>query len=327
MLADVAPDVVVIATPPHVHMPVAVDSAMAGADLLIEKPAVASLADLAELSRTLRSSGVACQVGFQALSSPALAEIGSAFLPGRLGPLHVVSAVGAWWRPDAYYRRTAWAGRRSLDGQPVVDGTVANQFSHAVMQCLAIAGATDPSAAPLLLELERYRTTDIEVDDTACLRITLDNDVRIHAAMTVRSLDRLQGEISVMGSGQARLEYITDRIRLPDGSDWRAVPGRTGLLEDLLAHRNGRGGLVAPLERTAAFTAVLQAVLASPIPALIADHHLSAHPAGGGLVIDGILEALRTAVAETALFSELGVPWATAPHRVRLQRTPIGPLS
>ena len=57
--------------------------------------------------------------------------------------------------------------------------------------------------------------------------------------------------------GQAVLEYPTDRLRLPGDVATRRVPGRLGLLENLLAHRADPAGvpLIAPLARTAPFTA------------------------------------------------------------------------
>ena len=45
MLAESRPDVVVICTPPHTHLPIALDVLAAGADLLLEKPPVLDLAE------------------------------------------------------------------------------------------------------------------------------------------------------------------------------------------------------------------------------------------------------------------------------------------
>jgi len=318
LLAEIEPDVVVIATPTHAHLPLALDCAAAGADLLVEKPAVASLADFEELMRAINRHNTACQVGFQALASPALRELVNALHTARLGPLRTVSVVGSWWRSDAYFGRNAWAGQPP----PAVDGAVANQFSHAIVHCLAIAEAVGPSSAPAVLEIERYRAGPISVDDTACLRITRDGGVRLHAAVTIRGTELIRGDIAVVGGDQrADLEYPTDRLRLPDDARWRTVTGRVSLLDNLLAHRDGQAELVAPLRRTEAFTAVLEAVLAGPAPTPIERRYLRPHPAGDGLAIAGIADLLRGASAEMALFSEVGVPWARKPHRVAIDIT------
>ena len=96
----------------------------------------------------------------------------AAIAAGALGTVTGVAAVGAWQRDDAYYARSPWAGRRSLDGRPVLDGALANPFAHALMQCLAIAAAPPARRTRPSLEVERYRTRPIEVDDTAVLRVT-----------------------------------------------------------------------------------------------------------------------------------------------------------
>src|SRR3954452_21432492 len=67
LLAAVEPEVVVICTPPHTHLPLALDAIAAGCDILLEKPPVASLAAHHTLMAALASAGLVCQVGFQAL--------------------------------------------------------------------------------------------------------------------------------------------------------------------------------------------------------------------------------------------------------------------
>ncbi len=76
--------------------------------------------------------------------------------------------------------------------------------------------------------------------------------------MTLCGEDFVPGEITVTGTAAtAVLEYPTDRLRCP-ADPARAVPGRVDLLDNLLAHRGDPAvALVAPLARTAPFTAVL----------------------------------------------------------------------
>jgi len=47
---------------------------------------------------------------------------------GALGEIRGIGASGAWQRTSAYYDRARWAGKRSLDGVPVVDGALTNPF-------------------------------------------------------------------------------------------------------------------------------------------------------------------------------------------------------
>ncbi|HYN95731.1 MAG TPA: Gfo/Idh/MocA family oxidoreductase [Pilimelia sp.] len=322
LLRQARPDVVIICTPPHTHLPIARDALRAGADVLLEKPPVLSLVEHRALAAVLAETGRACQVGFQALGSAALAELTEAIVAGAIGTVTGIAAVASWQRDDAYYARAPWAGRRSVDGRPVLDGSLANPLAHALMQSLAVAAAAlGRPAFPHDIELERYRTRDIEVDDTACLRTALDGGIRMVVAVTLCGEDFIPGEIIVHGSaGRAVLEYPTDRLLLPGDDGLREVPGRASLLENLLAHRVDPGvPLIAPLGRTAPFTALLEVVGAAPEPLDIDPAYVTAIGSGPQRVnsIGGVNEALRDAGERLALFSELGVPWALPPYGKR----------
>ncbi|KAB1161245.1 Gfo/Idh/MocA family oxidoreductase [Micromonospora sp. AMSO12t] len=326
MLRAARPDVVVVCTPPHTHLPIALDVLAAGADLLLEKPPVLSTAEHRELADALAATGRACQVGFQALGSAALTALTDAVRAGRLGTVTGIATVASWQRSDAYYARAPWAGRRTLHGRPVLDGALANPLAHAVMQCLAVAEAAagDGPVVPARIEVERYRVRPIEVDDTATLRVSSRSGPPIVAAVTLAGEDFVAGEVIVTGTaGRAVLEYPTDRLLLPGDAGAREVPGRRGLLENLLAHRADPAvPLIAPLARTAPFTAVLEAVTTAPEPAPLGGDLVTATGDGPQrvLTVRGINRLLRRAAEEGALLSELAVPWAVAPHRTDLTR-------
>ncbi|MGC5330174.1 Gfo/Idh/MocA family protein [Micromonospora sp. DT62] len=323
MLRVARPDVVVVCTPPHTHLPIALDVLAAGADLLLEKPPVLSTAEHRELADALAATGRACQVGFQALGSAALRELTDAVRAGRLGTVTGIATVASWQRSDAYYARAPWAGRRTLHGRPVLDGALANPLAHAVMQCLAVAEAAgDGPVVPARIEVERYRVRPIEVDDTATLRVSSRSGPPIVAAVTLAGEDFVAGEVIVTGTaGRAVLEYPTDRLLLPGDAGAREVPGRRGLLENLLAHRADPAvALISPLARTAPFTAVLEAVTTAPEPAPLGGDLVTATGDGPQrvLTVRGVNRLLRQAAEEGALLSELAVPWAVAPHRTDL---------
>jgi predicted dehydrogenase len=317
MLATTGPDVVVICTPPHTHLRIATDAARAGADVLLEKPPVMSLAEHRALTRTLAETGRCCQVGFQALGSAALAELLSEIRSGRLGTITGVSAVASWQRSDAYYARSRWAGRRTLDGRPVLDGALANPLAHAVMQSLAVVEAAIGHTGLSRVELEAFRTRDIEVEDTACLRAWFSPELPMVIAVTLCGEDFIAGEIIVHGTaGRAVLEYPTDRLALP-GAPMHDVPGRVSLLDNLLHHRAAPGdvALIAPLERTEAFTALLDSIMASRPPVPLGGDAVTVVGEGPQrrIIVRGINAAVRGAADTLSLWHELGVPWASAP--------------
>jgi predicted dehydrogenase len=311
LLGTVKPDVVVVCTPPHTHLAIASDAAHAGADVLLEKPPVTSMAEHTALSTVFADTGRVVQIGFQALGSAALAHLLAAIRAGNLGEVREIAAYGSWQRPDSYYARSPWAGRREINGHPVLDGALANPFAHALMQSLAIAGA---DLSPSLVEVEAYRTRPIDVDDTACLRVSFPSGPRILVAVTLCGEDFLPGEIIVRGTlGEARLEYPTDRLTLPGDPAPVEIPGRVGLLENLLAHRADPGvPLLVPPARTAPFTAVIEALRWGPQPTLIGAPHVTASGSDRVLTVTGINDVIIRAAETLSLFSELDVPWATA---------------
>ncbi|MEU4217747.1 Gfo/Idh/MocA family oxidoreductase [Actinoplanes sp. NPDC026623] len=324
LLAATRPDIVVICTPPHTHLAIALDALDAGCDLLLEKPPVPTRAAHAILEAAAAEAGRSCQVGFQALGSLAARHLFDAVGAGLLGTVGAVATVASWRRDDAYYARAPWSGRRSVDGRPVLDGALVNPLAHAVMQSLAVAAAAG-AGHPVLLEAERYRTRDIEVDDTAFARITFGGGLRLMAAVTLAGEDFIPGEVMVTGSaGRAVLEYPTDRLVMPGAA---APAGRIDLLENLIAHRRdpGRHPLVAPLARTADFTTVVQALAGAGVPAphLVDEAFVTSvgAPPGRVRVIGGINAVLREAAETMRLPAESGVAWAVPAFTESLLQT------
>jgi predicted dehydrogenase len=318
MLAATAPDAVIICTPPHTHLPIARDVLRAGHHLLLEKPPVASLVEHTELALEAEQAKRPVQVNFQALGSAALARLLGEIAAGSLGEVESIGVAGTWWRPPTYWTRSPWSGKRLLDGRPVIDGALLNAFAHAVMQGLVIAAGAG-WGAPVEAEVERYRAGDIEVEDTGCARLTFANGRRLTVAVTLAAREFRAGDITVTGTaGTAVLEYPTDRLRLP-GAGWEKLPDREDLLLNLLTHRADPAvPLRAELDRTRAFTAVLEAVIAAPPPVPVERRFLVTH--GGGDAIDGVEPAVAAAAAAGALFSETAFPWtvggATYHHRL-----------
>ncbi|WP_033342381.1 Gfo/Idh/MocA family protein [Catenuloplanes japonicus] len=319
MLREVRPDVVVICTPPHTHREIATDALESGADVLLEKPPLLSLAEHRALSAVVARTGRALQIGFQALGSAALAELRQAIADGRLGEITGIAAIASWRRPDAYYQRSPWAGRRTVNGRPTLDGAIANPQAHALMQALALA----PDPIPVGVELERYRTRPIEVDDTASLRVRFADGPPVVMAVTLCGEDFIPGEVIVHGThGRAVLEYPTDRLQLPGDDAPRHVPGRRDLLENLI---DTPDRLIVPLARTAPFTAVLEVLQDAPAP----------HPIDAALVdsvgtppdrmhvIRGVNAALRAAAERPGLLWEDGVGWARPPFEASIHRTSL----
>lgn len=308
MLDETDPHIVIIATPPPTHLPIASAAMRHGCDVYLEKPPVANLEEYAALYAVMTETGRNVQVGFQALGSHAFNALRDEIESGELGKIESVGVAGSWRRPDSYYRRSPWAGKREANGTLIADGALANPFAHASQEAIALAGDW-PLAGEIELERLRCRE-DIEVDDTAVWRAVNKNGVRITVAVTLCGDRKLEGDVYVKGSeGEAWFEYPTDHLTLPRDERPRWY-GRTDLLDNLLAHRERGVGLISGLRRAKTFTGVLERVLNDPIPRLVDAAHLKRIGDDPITILDGADQAVELAARNGKLFSELGLPWA-----------------
>jgi predicted dehydrogenase len=314
-------DLVIVATPIQTHMQLALTT-LPYTDLYLEKPPVASLADFNRLQEAATAAGRSVQVGFQSLGSCGLQAIEELLAAGEIGTLLGISATGRWVRDRAYYRRSRWAGKRSLDGVDVVDGVATNPLAHAIATALRIAGArtVDDLAS---VETDLYRANDIESDDTSVIRIRTAAGLPITCALTLCAAESVEPYITLQGSeGTAVFHYTEDRLSVSSAAGEReTVYSRMDLTEDLLEHRHQQRSapsttsaapLISPLADSGAFMQVLEAIRTAESPALIPERYVIWEGEGDAAraVIVGIEDALERATAAHATFSELGLPWA-----------------
>lgn len=331
-------EVVIVATPIGVHFALASAALRAGADVLLEKPPVPTMADFEELLRLEAETGHVVQVGFQSLGSHAVAAFESNEF--GLGVHGAINARGLWLRRAAYWNRARWAGMRSLDGHPVVDGVATNPLAHAIATALRIAGLRRAESVAKV-ETELYRAAAIDADDTSVVRITGVDGCVVTAALTLAAPEQRDPLVTVVGAnGTASFSYTTDEVTVssasghgdgrevvdnPVGNAARAVDnsvgkpvetvrtfGRDDLVENLLDHRSQGAPLIVPLVETGAFMRVLEAIRVADEPTRIDDRMIDWRDEGGDRhpVVDGIEHWIDEAANRGALFSEVGAPWA-----------------
>ena len=306
-------DVFNVATRIQTHAALALAALASGADLYLEKPPVASLAEFRQLREAAEASGRSVQVGFQSLGSQALPAIEKLLTDGTIGTLEGIGATGRWVRDRAYYKRSRWAGKRSLDGIDVVDGVATNPLAHAIATALRIAGArTVEDVASVQTDL--YRANDIESDDTSVIRIRTAAGLPITCALTLCASESVEPYITLQGSeGTAVFHYTEDRLQISNAAGEQSMEfGRDDLTENLLEHLAGGEELTSALNDSGAFMLVLEAVRTAEPPAPIGPAHVLWEGEGDAAraVIPGIEDALERAIRAHATFSELGLPWA-----------------
>lgn len=313
LASGTAPDVVILATPIQTHAPLALAALAAGSDVYVEKPPVASMAQFQDVLAATEASGRLVQVGFQSLGSLALPAIRTSIESGEIGDVLGLSATGMWLRTKGYFKRSRWAGKRSLDGTDVVDGVATNALAHAVATGLHMAGAHTISDVASV-ETDLYRANNTQSDDTSVIRVRTVPGQTLLCALTLCAPEPQHPSVTVHGTkGDITFFYTEDEVvtTTPAG-ERRETFGRTDLLENLLAARNAGTPLLCALADTGAFTSVLEAIRTAPDPQEITAGHITwkgdgddAHP-----VVNGIPELIERAAKAQATFAELGVPWA-----------------
>ena len=199
LAAGIAPDVVILATPIQTHAHLAMAALAAGSDVYVEKPPVASMAQFQDLLAAEEASGQLVQVGFQSLGSLALPAIRESIQSGEIGGVLGLSAQGMWLRTKEYFKRSRWAGKRSLDGTDVVDGVATNALAHAVATGLHMASA-HTIADVASVETDLYRAHDTESDDTSVIRVRTVDGQTLLCALTLCAPEQQIPSVTVHGT-------------------------------------------------------------------------------------------------------------------------------
>ncbi|MGW7056585.1 Gfo/Idh/MocA family protein [Streptomyces sp. NPDC054887] len=309
--------VAIVCTPIHTHTDLALAAAERGVHLLLEKPPAPSYAEFERMTAGVRAAGTVCQVGFQSLGSHALPAIRDLIARGVIGDLRGVGAAGAWVRDTAYFSRAPWSGRRRIGTVDVVDGALTNPLAHAVATALAVAGRCR-SGDVRGVEAELFRAHDIEADDTSCVRVTTTGGVPVTVAATLCAELTAEPYVVAHGElGRITFWYRQDRVLVQRSGHGprEVVHGRTDLLENLLRHLAGDAPLLVPPEDTGAFMRVVEAVRLAPDPVALPESAWRTAAGGAAAprrIVSGVDDVVASSADTLALFSELGVPWASA---------------
>jgi predicted dehydrogenase len=318
------PDITVIATPTPTHFALAEAALRAGSDVLLEKPPVTGLAELEKLRKTAAETGRVVQVGFQSLGSGALPVLRALIGEGGIGEVTGIGAAGAWCRPESYWRRAPWAGKRQLNGVPALDGALTNPFAHAIVTALSVLGKDAMAKVPEATRLELFHANPVEADDTSAVRIELGNGappVLVAVSACAPKPTEIEPWVLVQGTeGEALFHYTAGRLSVVQAGVEtlsRTFP-EANLLANLLDHRErpDEVPLMVPLEDTIGFTAVLEAVRDAPEPAAIPAEYIAVETfdVGQATTVHGIVDLVQSCARRQQLFSEAGALWALRAH-------------
>lgn len=322
MMAALAGEVDLVMLPTGIqwHAPMALAGLRAGAHVLVEKPAAATVQDVDAMISAQAEAGRLVAVGFQELYVRAVRDIKRRVLGGELGPLRRIVVRGQWPRSSAYYARNGWAGRLRVDGAWVLDSPANNAFAHFLMMALFWAGPALGAAATVgELEAELYRAGPIGSFDTISARLRVERGVEILVHASHAGEEEFAPEITLSGdTGAIVWTYERDyrvwhggreveTVKIPDQLDTRL-----SVLDAVVDRIEGREVFVAEPGLVREHTRVVNA-LHEFFPIHTVDpRHLEVKRERGGTFhrIRGLDALIGRAVEEGRLFSEIGAPWA-----------------
>lgn len=192
MMRTVHPDAVSILTESGYHARHAIELAVHGAHILVEKPMALTLGDADAMIEACDAAGVKLFVVKQNRFNVPVVKLREALQAGRFGKLVMGTVRVRWCRPQSYYDQDSWRGTWALDG-----GILTNQASHHVDLLEWMMGDVVKVSA-----MSATRLVRMEAEDTAAVVLTFANGALgiIEATGGARPKD-LEGSLSILGEG------------------------------------------------------------------------------------------------------------------------------
>ncbi len=171
-LSEQQAELIIISTPIHTHVTLAVQALESGASVLLEKPLCGTLQEAEKLKQAEAMAPGFVAVGYQFAYANAIDTFIKDIQSGMMGTLQQMKTLALRPRGHAYYQRSAWAGAiTAADGSAVYDSPVMNASAHDLYLQLLIAAACSPDEAQVI-DAYLARAKPIENFDTAAFSYT-----------------------------------------------------------------------------------------------------------------------------------------------------------
>lgn len=118
-------DIVSICTPNGLHVPMGIDAAQSGKNVLMEKPLGINLKEVDQLLDIFKKENKKLFAVLQVRFNPPVQFLKKIISENKLGRINNASLVIRWTRPQEYFNNDEWRGTKKMDG-----GTLLNQGIH-----------------------------------------------------------------------------------------------------------------------------------------------------------------------------------------------------
>lgn len=256
-----------IPTSIHSHEKLCIEALQAGANVLVEKPAAATLFQIEKMINATKTYGKQVFVGYQNMAEDATWHIKNAILNGEIGKVKSAHLLGLWPRTEEYYTRNFWAGKMQLNGEWVMDSVLHNAFAHFMnLACFWLGKTEDKSA-----EIERVygflgRSYNIETFDTCSVEI----DTKSREIITInlshacgKSIDpkiRIEGENGVIEWFGYYYFINGAKYSIAENTDLAIEKARTNMFKAVLNRLKGGEAKCCTLEMAKTPTLVVNSL-------------------------------------------------------------------
>jgi UDP-N-acetyl-2-amino-2-deoxyglucuronate dehydrogenase len=216
MVTDNKSDLVIVCTAHPYHKQPAVEAALAGANVLVEKPLASDLQDCDDIIVACNNNHVRLGVISQRRWYEPVKRVKLAIEEGKIGKpvLAVVTMLG--WRDKAYYDSDAWRGKWKTEG----GGVLVNQSPHQLDILLWYMGEIDEVYGIWRNLNHPY----IEVEDTAAAIVKFKSGAIGNILVSNSQKPGLYGKVHVHGENGSSIGVQTDGGAM-------FIAGRTGVAE------------------------------------------------------------------------------------------------
>ena len=233
MVADTKSDLVIVCTTHPYHKQPAVEAALAGANVLVEKPLASDLQDCDDIIATCIKNNVRTGVISQRRWYEPVKRVKQAIESGKIGKPVLAEVTMLGWRDKAYYNSDDWRGKWKTEG----GGVLVNQSPHQLDILIWLMGEID-EVYGLWRNLNH---PFIEVEDTALAIIKFRSGAIGNVLVSNSQKPGLYGKVHVHGENGASVGVQTDGgamfiagstgVAEPPVNDLWTVPGEENLLK------------------------------------------------------------------------------------------------
>lgn len=233
MIADSKSDLVIICTAHPYHKQSTCEAALAGANVLVEKPLASDLQDCDDMIKTCKENSVRLGVISQRRWYEPVKRVKRAIDQGKIGKPVLATVTMLGWRDKAYYGSDAWRGSWKTEG----GGVLVNQSPHQLDILLWYMGEIDEVYGIWRNLNHPY----LEVDDTALAIVKFKSGAIGNILVSNSQKPGLYGKVQIHGENGASVGVQTDGgamfiagrsgVAEPPVNDLWTIPGEEDLLK------------------------------------------------------------------------------------------------